>query len=106
MGLLLGLALGLLAFLLSFRPGQGGRRRGGLFALSLAVYLAVCGLVFVPLVLGAPERLLTLYLIVGVAVPGGVAGAFAGRRRGAEWWLLLGWPVPLGVTFVAALLGR
>jgi hypothetical protein len=106
MGLLLGLALGLLAFVLSFRPGDGGRRRAPLFALSLVVYLAICGLAFVPLVLSAPERLLTLYLIVAVAVPCGISGAFAGRRKGAEWWLLLAWPVPLCVTFAAALIGR
>ena len=107
MGLLLGLALGLLAFLLSFRPGEGGGpRRAGLFALSLVVYLAICALAFVPLVLSAPERLLTLYLIVAVAVPCGVAGAFAGRRKGAEWWLLLSWPVPLCVTLAGALIGR
>jgi len=108
MGLLLGAALGLLAFLLSFRPASGMTqpRRSGLFGLSAAVYLAICGLFFVPLALSAPERLLPLYLIAAVATLGGAAGAFAGRRKGAEWWLLLAWPVPLMVTMLAALAER
>lgn len=104
MGLILGLAAGLLAFLLTFRPGgmaPGEGRRPGLFALSVAVYLAITGLFFVPLALSAADRVLTAYVVTEVAVLMGVAGAFAGGRRGAAWWLMLAWPVPF-ITAMAA----
>ncbi len=109
MTLLLGLAAGLLGFLLSFKPIGNDEaappRRLGLFALAAAVYLAIAALFFVPLATSAPERVLEAYVSAVVATLAGVSGAVAGRRKGAEWWLLLAWPVPFIVATAVRLAG-
>lgn len=109
MTLLLALATGLLAFLLSVKPiGKDEAvppRRLSLFALATAVYLAIVALFFVPLTTSAPERVLEAYVSAVVATLAGVSGAVAGRRKGAEWWLLLAWPVPFIVATAMRLAG-
>ena len=108
MGGLIAIAAGLLGFVASFRPGgEPAPRRLGLLALSAGVYLAILAVAFVAMFgLAVPDRALCAYVVASVATVCAVLGAFAAGRKGAEWWLLLGWLVPLMVVFGAGIAGR
>jgi len=107
-GALIAIAAGLLGFVFSFRPGrEPAPRRWGLLALSAGVYLAILAVVFAAMfALAVPDPALSAYVVAAVATFCAVLGAFAAGREGAQWWLLFGWLVPLGVGFGAGIAGR
>lgn len=86
------------------RPGPLG------LLLPLAIYLAVVGALFVPILgqecarAGTPVftvcemvkgTKVDIYLIVAAGALTLSAGAYLGGRRRARWWLLALWPLPL-----------
>lgn len=107
MGLLIGLAAGLLGFLIAFRPGAARvPRRWGRLGRFGAAYLGITAAVFFALVIaGVADRALAAFVVAGWAAACAALGAFLAGYRDAERWLLIGWLVPLTAAAVAGLAG-